>query len=111
MCQTKYFTNRMIPGTDIYDTSRVYSGFPIGTQLHQGSTFGSSLLTGQQVAGSIPTTPTLFTGQQSFSERPTNLEFAIPQYQQVYNANVSIIYVIRTGRIASIMSYTMELCL
>ena len=80
-------------GADVYDTSRVF-GYPIGTQIHQSSTFAPPVLNGQQNASSIPTTPSLFPSQHTISDRPATVDFSVSQFPQIYNNSVSMAVVI-----------------
>ena len=53
------------PATDVYDSSRIFSGFPVGATNTQN--FGHSLLTTPQTQSNIPTAGATFINQPSIN--------------------------------------------
>ncbi|XP_053387028.1 uncharacterized protein LOC123561998 isoform X2 [Mercenaria mercenaria] len=73
-------------GSDVFDSSRLFSGLPVGSQITSGAGYGHPVLPGQSAPATLPATASLFPGQQP--DRPSSLEIGLPTYAPVFTGNV-----------------------
>lgn len=78
-------------GSEMYDSTRLFTGLPVGNHIANGSTFGPAILPGQHVPVTLPSTQGIFTAQQGTSDKPATLDLGLPTFGHVYNTNVSIL--------------------
>ncbi|KAL4240920.1 heterochromatin assembly [Mactra antiquata] len=74
-------------GSEMYDSTRLFTGLPVGNHIANGSAFAPALIPGQHVQVTMPSTQSIFTAQQGSTDKPNTLELGIPSFGHVYNTN------------------------
>lgn len=80
-------------GTEIFDSTRMFSGIPLGNSVNAGSAFAPATF----VAGASPGTPTaivtqasLFPGQNVLTDgRQPNIDMNMTPFMPIFGTNVS----------------------
>ncbi|XP_060605200.1 uncharacterized protein LOC132757782 isoform X3 [Ruditapes philippinarum] len=73
-------------GSDVFDSSRLFSGLPVGSQITGGPGFGNPVLPSQSTPVTLSATPSIFPGHSS--DKPSTLEIGLPTFAPMFTGNV-----------------------